>query len=102
MITLGIETSCDETAVAVLDGKTVRSNVVYSQVSEHLPFGGVVPEIAARSHVHHLDLLIKNAMQKAGIGFSELDGVAGTAGPGLIGGLMVGLTTAKAIALVHN
>ena len=102
MITLGIETSCDETAVAVLDGKTLRSNVVYSKVAEHLPFGGVVPEIAARSHVHHLDLLIENAMKTAAISFGELDGVAGTAGPGLIGGLMVGLTTAKAIALVHN
>jgi len=102
MIILGIETSCDETAVAVINGRTVLSNLVYSQVLEHRPFGGVVPEIAARSHVHHLDTLISDAMEAAKLDFSQLDGVAGTAGPGLIGGLMVGLTMAKTIALVHN
>jgi len=102
MIVLGIETSCDETAAAIVNGRTILSNLVYSQVAEHGPYGGVVPEIAARSHVHHLDTLIKDAMQEANVGFNQIDGVAATAGPGLIGGLMVGLTMAKAIALVHN
>jgi N6-L-threonylcarbamoyladenine synthase len=102
MIILGIETSCDETAAAVINGRSILSNLIYSQVLEHRPFGGVVPEIAARSHVHHLDTLISDAMKTAKLDFSQLDGVAGTAGPGLIGGLMVGLTMAKTIALVHD
>ena len=102
MIVLGIETSCDETAAAIVNGRTILSNLVYSQVAEHGPYGGVVPEIAARSHVHHLDTLIKDAMQDANVGFNQIDGVAATAGPGLIGGLMVGLTMGKTIALVHN
>ncbi|SVC84749.1 uncharacterized protein METZ01_LOCUS337603, partial [marine metagenome] len=101
MIILGIETSCDETAAAVINGRTILSNLVYSQVLEHRPYGGVVPEIAARSHVHHLDTLVSDAMETAKLDFSHLDGIAGTAGPGLIGGLMVGLTMAKTIALVH-
>jgi N6-L-threonylcarbamoyladenine synthase len=100
---LGIETSCDETAAAVVreDGH-ILSNIIYSQVREHAEFGGVVPEIAARAHVEHLDNIIAMAMSEAGIRFTGLDGVAATAGPGLLGGLMVGLTTAKAIALVHS
>ena len=102
MIILGIETSCDETAAAVISGRSILSNLIYSQVLEHRPFGGVVPEIAARSHVHHLDTLISDAMETAKLDFIHLDGVAGTAGPGLIGGLMVGLTMAKTIALVHD
>ncbi len=102
MIVLGIETSCDETAAAILDGRAILSNSVYSQVAEHSPFGGVVPEIAARSHVHHLDALIKESMQTADVDFGQLDAVAATAGPGLIGGLMVGLTMGKTIALVHR
>ncbi|MBT06186.1 MAG: tRNA (adenosine(37)-N6)-threonylcarbamoyltransferase complex transferase subunit TsaD [Rhodospirillaceae bacterium] len=102
MIVLGIETSCDETAAAIVNGQTILSNLVYSQIAEHGPYGGVVPEIAARSHVHHLDILIKEAMREAHVGFKQIDGVAATAGPGLIGGLMVGLTMGKAIALVHN
>jgi len=107
MIVLGIETSCDETAAAVVrrgpDGRgTILSNVVLSQVDEHAVFGGVVPEIAARAHVAALDRIVAAAMHEAGIGFSDLDAVAATAGPGLIGGLIVGLTTAKAIALAAN
>jgi N6-L-threonylcarbamoyladenine synthase len=102
---LGIETSCDETAAAVLrleDGAPrVLSNIVLSQVDEHAPYKGVVPEIAARAHVEGLDGAIQAAMAAAGVGFAELDGVAATAGPGLIGGVMVGLVTAKAIALAH-
>ena len=104
---LGIETSCDETAAAVVrrgeDGKgIILSNVVRSQFSEHAPYGGVVPEIAARAHVEVLDSLIRAALEEAHVSFSGLDGVAATAGPGLIGGLLVGLVTAKAIALVYN
>jgi N6-L-threonylcarbamoyladenine synthase len=101
---LGIETSCDETAAAVIarDGEgrgEILSNVVLSQLKDHAPYGGVVPEIAARAHVTHLDRLIAQAMAEAGLSYSDLDGVAATAGPGLLGGVIVGLTMAKAIAL---
>lgn len=100
---LGIETSCDETAAAVVsreaDGRgRILANVVLSQLEEHRAFGGVVPEIAARSHLDHLDRLTAQAMAEAGLDFGDLDGVAATAGPGLIGGVMVGALTAKAIA----
>jgi N6-L-threonylcarbamoyladenine synthase len=105
MIVLGIETTCDETAAAVVerssDGRArILSNIVLSQVAEHAAFGGVVPEIAARAHVEALDLIIANAMNEAGKTYGELDGIAAAAGPGLIGGVIVGLTTAKALALV--
>jgi N6-L-threonylcarbamoyladenine synthase len=104
---LGIETSCDETAAAVVrrraDGAgLMMSNIVLSQVKDHALYGGVVPEIAARAHVQHLDRLVTKAMADAGTRFSDLDGIAATAGPGLLGGLIVGLTTAKAIALAHG
>ena len=102
MILLGIETSCDETAAAVVSKRGIQSNLVQSQIEEHQPFGGVVPEIAARSHIEHLDSLIKRALDEAKLDFSDLDGIAATAGPGLIGGLLVGLTMAKSIALVHD
>lgn len=103
MIVLGIETSCDETAVAVIaDDKTVMANLVLSQIEEHRAFGGVVPEIAARAHMDHLDTLIEAAMQDAGIGFKDLSGVAATCGPGLIGGVMVGMMAGKAIAAAHS
>ena len=107
MLVLGIETTCDETAAAVIarapdgDGR-ILSNIVRSQVEEHARFGGVVPEIAARAHVDLLDGIIDRAMKEAGVGFEELSGVAAAAGPGLIGGVIVGLTTAKAIAMVHD
>jgi N6-L-threonylcarbamoyladenine synthase len=106
-LVLGIETTCDETAAAVVERQPdgsgrILSNIVRSQIDEHAPFGGVVPEIAARAHVDLLDGLVEHAMTEAGIGFAELDGVAAAAGPGLIGGVIVGLTTAKAIAMVHN
>ena len=105
MFVLGIETTCDETAAAVVERPSagpgrILSNIVLSQVNEHAAFGGVVPEIAARAHVEALDLIIARAMQKADKRFDEIDGVAAAAGPGLIGGVIVGLTTAKAIALV--
>lgn len=104
---LGIETSCDETAAAVIrrsaEGKgEILSNVVLSQLKEHAPYGGVVPEIAARAHVDHLDRLIGQAMREAGLSYEALDGVAATAGPGLLGGVIVGLTMAKAIAMAHG
>lgn len=97
---LGIETSCDETAASVVceDG-SILSNVVVSQLEDHRPYGGVVPEIAARSHLAHFSPLVTEAMTRAGLGFADLDGVAATTGPGLIGGVMVGATGAKAIAL---
>lgn len=102
MPVLGIETSCDETAAAVVDDDRIRSNLVLSQLVDHAPYGGVVPEIAARRHVDQIDGLVVRAMAEAELGFGDLDAVAATAGPGLIGGVMVGLMTAKAIAVVHR
>jgi len=103
MIVLGIETSCDETAAAVVDeSRRIHANVVRSQLAAHDPFGGVVPEIAARSHVEAIDGVVARALSDAGMGFGEIDGIAATAGPGLIGGVMVGLTTAKAIAMARR
>ena len=101
MIVLGIETSCDETAAAlVADDRRVLAEAVLSQLAEHRPYGGVVPEIAARSHLDHLDSLIRRVMAEAGLGFADLAGIAATGGPGLIGGVMVGVMTGKAIAAV--
>ena len=107
MIVLGLETSCDETAAAVVragaDGRgSILANVIRAQWEAHRPFGGVVPEIAARAHVECLDGVTAEAMRAAGVGFGQLDAVAVTAGPGLIGGLLVGVMTAKAIALAHG
>ena len=107
MLLLGIDTTCDETAAAVVhradDGSgEIRSNVVRSQLEQHKPYGGVVPEIAARAHVEVIDQVIRAAMEEADLRFSDLDGIAAAAGPGLIGGVIVGLTTAKAIALVER
>jgi N6-L-threonylcarbamoyladenine synthase len=101
---LGIETSCDETAAAVVRGSapgpgTILSNIVFSQLEEHRPYGGVVPEIASRAHVEKIDAIVSEALRTAGVGLHDMDAVAATAGPGLIGGVMVGLTTAKALAL---
>jgi N6-L-threonylcarbamoyladenine synthase len=107
MLVLGIETTCDETAAAVVyrnaDGQgEIFANIVHSQTAEHQAFGGVVPEIAARAHVELLDDVIRQAMEKANVQLYQLDGIAAAAGPGLIGGVIVGLTTAKALALVAN
>ncbi len=102
-VVLGIETSCDETAAAlVADDRRILAAPVVSQLAEHAPYGGVVPEIAARAHVLRLDRLIAAALAEARLGFADLAAVAATAGPGLVGGLMVGLVTAKAIAAVRN
>lgn len=105
MLVLGIETTCDETGAAVVERGShgqgaILSNIVLSQLEDHRPYGGVVPEIAARAHVQVLDDVIRKAMDGAGKNFSDLDAVAASAGPGLIGGVIVGLTTAKAISLV--
>jgi len=104
MLVLGIETSCDETAAAVVSDQAphIRSNVVFSQLAEHRPYGGIVPEVAARAHLTHLDPVIERALEEAGVGFDDLDAVAATGGPGLIGGVIVGVTEAKAIALARG
>ena len=104
---LGIETSCDETAAAVvrLDAAgraEVLSSIIASQIADHAPYGGVVPEIAARAHVESIDAIAAEAMRTAGARYGELDGVAATAGPGLIGGVMVGLAFGKAVALARG
>jgi N6-L-threonylcarbamoyladenine synthase len=103
MKVLGIETSCDETAASVVERTAsgqgiILSNIVRSQLNEHAPYGGVVPELAARAHVSHLDHIIRQASASAGVPLEKVDAIAATAGPGLIGGVLVGLTTAKAIA----
>ncbi|WP_407519316.1 tRNA (adenosine(37)-N6)-threonylcarbamoyltransferase complex transferase subunit TsaD [Methylobacterium oryzisoli] len=105
MIVLGIETTCDETAASVVatgeDGRgVIRANEVLSQIAEHAAYGGVVPEIAARAHVEVLDRLIARALHEADLTLDDLDGIAVAAGPGLIGGVLVGLVTAKTLALV--
>jgi N6-L-threonylcarbamoyladenine synthase len=104
---LGLETSCDETAASVVrlspEGEaTVLSSVVHSQIDDHAAYGGVVPEIAARSHVEMIDGVVRRAMDEAGLDYAELDGVAATAGPGLVGGVMVGLSFGKAVALARG
>jgi N6-L-threonylcarbamoyladenine synthase len=104
---LGLETSCDETAAAVVrrsaDGRVkVLSSVIASQIAEHAPYGGVVPEIAARAHVESIDAIAAQAMAEAGVAYADLTGVAATAGPGLVGGVMVGLSFGKAVALARG
>jgi N6-L-threonylcarbamoyladenine synthase len=104
MLVLGIETSCDETAAAVVGDAPpfIRSNIVFSQLAEHRPYGGIVPEVAARAHLTHLDPVIARALEEAGVGFGDLDAVAATGGPGLIGGVIVGVTEGKAIAFARG
>ena len=102
-LVLGIETSCDETAAAVVeDGRRILSNVVASQAAIHSPYGGVVPELASRHHLEAIVPVIEAAMREAGVGFADIDAIAVTQGPGLVGSLLVGLQAAKAIALVHG
>lgn len=99
MKVLGIETSCDETAAAIVTGeREILANVVLSQTEEHRAFGGVVPEIAARAHAHHLDDIIRRTLAEASATLDDMDAIAVTGGPGLIGGVIVGVMTAKAIA----
>src|SRR5690606_20812756 len=103
---LGLETSCDETAASVVRlsaaGAQVLSSVIHSQIDDHAAYGGVVPEIAARSHVEMIEGVARAAMVEAGLEFAALDGVAATAGPGLVGGVMVGLSFGKAVALARG
>ena len=107
MIVLGIETSCDETAVGIVadDAKgagRILANQIATQLAAHQPYGGVVPEIAARAHLDQLEILIKGALAEAALDFSDLDGIAATCGPGLIGGVMVGAMAGKSIAAVQG
>ncbi|MDG1995181.1 MAG: tRNA (adenosine(37)-N6)-threonylcarbamoyltransferase complex transferase subunit TsaD [Emcibacteraceae bacterium] len=100
---MGIESSCDETAVAIVsEDKEILTNIILTQLEEHKPYGGVVPEIAARSHINHLNRLVREAMTEAKVDFDDLSAIAVTSGPGLIGGVMVGLMTAKAIAYARG
>src|SRR5262245_29567751 len=103
MNVLGIESSCDETAAAVLvDGRRILSSVVASQDDVHAPFGGVVPELASRRHLEIVVPVIERALGEAGVQARELDGIAVTQGPGLVGSLLVGCTVAKSMAYVHG
>ncbi|EMS78780.1 tRNA (adenosine(37)-N6)-threonylcarbamoyltransferase complex transferase subunit TsaD [Desulfotignum phosphitoxidans] len=103
MIVLGIESSCDETAAAVVDGHNrILSSVIASQVDAHRPYGGVVPELASRMHVQAITPVVTRAMDEANLSIQDIDGVAATRGPGLVGALLVGFTFAKAFAWAKN
>ena len=103
MIILGIETSCDETAASLVTGEgEILSNIILSQIEDHADFGGVIPEVSARSHLSALRHVISEAMKQSQISFDQLGGVAATCGPGLIGGVLVGAMMAKSIAAFHN
>lgn len=99
IITLAIETSCDETSAAVLkNGREILSNIVSTQIELHKKFGGVVPEVASRKHIENIDMVVQESLDNANIGFNDIDNIAVTYGPGLVGALLVGLSTAKALA----
>jgi N6-L-threonylcarbamoyladenine synthase len=103
MLVLGIESSCDETAAAVVeDGLRIRSNVIASQIATHKKFGGVVPELASREHLEKIEGVVAEALQQAGVTYANIDGLAVTQGPGLVGSLLVGINFAKAIAFAAN
>ncbi len=103
MLILGIESSCDETAAAVIeDGVRARSNIVASQVATHRPYGGVVPELASREHLRNIGPIVKEAIAQAGVELKDIDALAATQGPGLIGSLLVGICYAKSLALVFD
>ncbi|MDR3424372.1 MAG: tRNA (adenosine(37)-N6)-threonylcarbamoyltransferase complex transferase subunit TsaD [Alphaproteobacteria bacterium] len=103
MLILGLETSCDDTGVGIVDARReIRADIVASQLAAHRPYGGVVPEIAARAHLEVIEEVVPSALQQAGIGFSDLSAIAATTGPGLIGGVMVGAMMGKAIAAVRR
>ncbi len=103
MLVLGIETSCDETAVGIVEDRFhLRANVIASQVELHAPYGGVVPEVAARAHLDALLPAVDTALVHAGVGLTDIDAVAVTAGPGLVGALLVGVSAAKGLALAHD
>ena len=103
MLVLGIESSCDETAAAVVEnGSSLLSNVIASQIDIHGPYGGVVPEIASRKHIEAVIPVILQALEDAGVSLSDIDGIAVTRGPGLVGSLLVGLAAAKSIAFARG
>jgi N6-L-threonylcarbamoyladenine synthase len=103
MIVLGVETSCDETAASVLsDGKVILSNVVYSQIALHRPYGGVVPELASRRHLDNIVPVVEEALTQAGLNLEDIEGIAATRGPGLVGALLVGLSFAKSLCAVNR
>src|SRR5262249_27396293 len=102
MYILGIESSCDDTAAAVLAGTEVRSNIVASQDDVHRKYGGVVPELASRSHLRNIVPVIDTALERAGVTLEQIEGIASTCGPGLVGSLLVGLSAAKAIAYARR
>ncbi|NEQ30063.1 MAG: tRNA (adenosine(37)-N6)-threonylcarbamoyltransferase complex transferase subunit TsaD [Leptolyngbya sp. SIO4C5] len=99
---LAIETSCDETAAAIVSDRQVLSSIIASQITTHQPYGGVVPELASREHVANVGQTVAAAFEAAGLDWSAIDGIAATCAPGLVGALLVGLTAAKTLALVHN
>ena len=103
ILTLGIESSCDETSVAVVkNGREVLSNVIATQIDIHKKYGGVVPEIASRNHVENITYVVEEALQKSGVTLDDIDAICCTYGPGLVGALLVGLSTAKAMAYALN
>ena len=102
MIVLGVESSCDETSVAIYDGKNILSNVVLSQIDIHKDYGGVVPEVASRHHVRNVSIVFKEALEAANLKPEDIDLVAVTEGPGLIGSLLVGINAAKTFAMAYN
>ncbi|BBD58639.1 sialoglycoprotease [Nostoc sp. HK-01] len=99
---LAIETSCDETAVAIVNNRQVRSSIIASQIPVHQQYGGVVPEVASRQHLETINEAIAQALEQAELDWSKIDGIAATCAPGLVGALLVGLTAAKTLAIVHN
>ncbi|MBD2439181.1 tRNA (adenosine(37)-N6)-threonylcarbamoyltransferase complex transferase subunit TsaD [Nostoc sp. FACHB-110] len=99
---LAIETSCDETAVAIVNNRQVRSSIIASQIPIHQQYGGVVPEVASRQHLETINEAIAQALEQAGLDWSNIDGIAATCAPGLVGALLVGLTAAKTLAMVYN
>lgn len=101
-VVLALETSCDETAAAVVRDRTVLSNIVASQIDIHRPYGGVVPEVASRAHVENLGTVIAAALEQAGVAWGDIDGIAATCAPGLVGALMVGVTAGKTLAMLYD
>jgi N6-L-threonylcarbamoyladenine synthase len=99
---LAIETSCDETAAAVVKKRHILSNVVSSQIKTHQPFGGVVPEVASREHVETINATVEAAIAQSGLTWADIDGIGSTCAPGLVGSLLVGLTTAKTLAMLYD
>jgi len=100
---MSIETSCDETSAAIIeDGKQILSNIVASQINSHKRFGGVVPEIASRHHVEYITLIMEESLKEAGVSYDDLDAIAVTEGPGLVGALLIGVNAAKAVAYAHD